>query len=234
MRTAAALAALVAAASPLAARGAQVEGDGHKVTTVRELPPFDRVRLEGAIDVAVKVGGPQRVSVLLDGNLQQLLETRVEGHTLVVSSGRGLRWHGPGRVDVAVPALRGFAIEGSGDVTIEGGEGDLELAVDGSGDFAWSGRAAKLRAAIQGSGDVKLAGTAQALAAEVEGSGNVRARGLTAGSARIRVEGSGDVEVTLAGGTLDAEVSGSGDVRWWGDAKVERAEVSGSGGIARQ
>jgi len=237
-RLAAALATVAALAlAPSAARawcwGGGTRGDGNKTTEVRPVADFTAVRLEGSIDAAVKVGGDRSVRVTIDQNLQPLVTTEVNGGTLVIRT-REATWDGKGIVEITVPALRAFTIEGSGDVSIDGGQGDLALAIEGSGDLRWSGSAARLDASIRGSGDLRLSGTAEQARLSVEGSGDVKAGALTARGAEVEVEGSGDVEVTLDGGTLRARVSGSGDVVWHGTALVEQASVSGSGEIVRR
>jgi hypothetical protein len=208
-------------------------GDGKKVTEARQVSAFTAIRVEGSIDAAVKVGGAQSVAVTIDQNLQPLITTEVSGGTLVIRT-KDASWDGKGIVEISMPALRGFTIEGSSDVTIDGGQGDLTLQIEGSGDLRWNGVAAKLEASISGSGDLRLSGTADQARISVEGSGDVKAGGLTAKAAEIEVDGSGDVEVTLDGGPLRARVSGSGDVVWHGRAMVELASVSGSGEIVRR
>jgi hypothetical protein len=238
-RLATAVASLGLTLTPLAASahgwwGSGTSGDGKKVTQQRSVGEFKAVRLEGSLDVKVKVGAPTAVAVTIDENLQPLVETRLDGDTLVVTTTGSMSYHGEGRVELSTPSLRAFAIEGSGDGVIEGGQGDLKLSVSGSGDIAWRGAAARLQVEIAGSGDVKLAGTADLADLGVAGSGDIHARELTARSAEVDVAGSGDVELTLAGGTLKAGVAGSGDVHWYGTAQVERASVAGSGEIAHR
>jgi hypothetical protein len=239
MRHLAAVASLGLALAPLTASahgwwGSGTSGDGKKVTQQRTTGEFKAVRLEGSLDVRVKVGAPTAVAVTIDENLQALVETRLDGDTLVVSTTGSMSYQGAGRVELATPTLRAFTIQGSGDAVIEGGQGDLELSVEGSGDLSWRGAAGKLSADVAGSGDVALAGSADLAILEVAGSGDIKARELTARSAEVGVAGSGDVEITLAGGTLVARVAGSGDVGWYGTAQVERASVAGSGEIVHR
>jgi hypothetical protein len=235
------LAAIVAslglALAPLAAHagwGSGTSGDGKKVTQQRTVGEFKAVRLEGSLDVRVKVGAPTGVAVTIDENLQPLVETTLDGDTLVVATTGSTSYRGEGRVELSTPSLRAFTIQGSGDAVIDGGQGDLELSVEGSGDLSWRGAAGRLSVDVAGSGDVALAGTADLAILEVAGSGDIKARELAARSAEVGVAGSGDVEVTLAGGTLVARVAGSGDVRWYGTAQVERASVAGSGEIVHR
>ncbi len=229
----AALALLPAAAQAWNWNWGGTRGDGHKVTQSRQVEPFTAVRVEGAIDAAVKVGGSQSVSVTIDQNLQPLVTTEVRRGTLVVST-KDANWDGKAIVEITVPSLTAFAIEGSSDVTIEGGQGDLELSIEGSGDLRWNGAAGKLTARISGSGDMRLSGTAESARLSVEGSGDVKAGGLTARTASVSVEGSGDVELTMDGGALSASISGSGNVVWHGKASAESVSVSGSGEVVRR
>lgn len=205
-------------------------GDGKKVTEARQVGAFTAVRVDGAMDAAIKVGGAQSVSVTIDQNLQPLVTTEVRDGTLVIST-VDANWEGKGVVEITVPALRAVNIRGSGDVTVEGGQGDLKLGIQGSGDLRWNGAAARLEASISGSGDMRLSGTAEQTRISVAGSGDVKAGDLTSKAAEVSVAGSGDVEVTLDGGTFKARVAGSGDVVWHGKAMVEQASVSGSGDI---
>jgi len=225
---------LLAAAPAMASPWAGTAGNGQPTTETRAVPSFDRIRLEGSTDVTVSVGEGPSVTVTIDSNLQPLLETVVKGNTLVIRAEGRIRPKKDPKVAVTVPELRGVEISGSGDVTIEGGKGELALSIEGSGDLRWRGEATELRAEIEGSGDIRLEGRADRLRAQVEGSGDVDASRLVATDAEAKVRGSGDVELNLAGGKLDATVEGSGDIRWRGTANVERARVAGSGEISRR
>jgi hypothetical protein len=234
MRPAATALALLLAV-PAAARAHQtIEGDGKPITQRRDLPAFDAVELEGATDVAVRVGGERAVSVTVDGNLQPHVLTEVRNGTLVIRTEDDLHPHAKAKVEVAMPSLRKFAISGSGDVVIEGGSGALELAIEGSGDLRWKGEATELRSSTEGSGDVRLEGRADRLKVSVEGSGDVDAGRLVAKDVAASVEGSGNVLVNVNGGSLTAAVAGSGDIHWRGEAKVESVTVSGSGRVGRK
>jgi hypothetical protein len=208
-------------------------GDGKKLTQARPVAAFTAIRVEGSIDAAVKVGGPQAVAVTIDENLQPLVTTEVRDGTLVIRT-RDASWDGPGVVEITVPALRALDIKGSSDVTIDGGQGDLTLAIHGSGDLTWSGAVSKLDASVSGSGDLKLSGTAEQAKVSVAGSGDVKAGGLKARAAAISVAGSGDVELTLDGGPLSVAIAGSGDVTWHGTAMLEQVAIRGSGELKKR
>lgn len=238
MRHLTAAVAALALASPVTASAhwgwtSGTAGDGHKVTQQRQVGDFKAIRLEGSLDVRVKVGAPTAVAVTIDENLQPDVLTRLEGDTLVIET-RNVSYRGEGKVEISTPALSALEIEGSGDGIVEGGRGDQRLSVAGSGDLTWRGTAGRLEVSIAGSGDVRLDGTAEETTMRVAGSGDIQAKALTTRSADVQVAGSGDVDVTLGGGVLRAEVNGSGDIHWSGTAQVDRASVNGSGEIARR
>jgi hypothetical protein len=81
-------------------------------------------------------------------------------------------------VVVALPELRGFDLEGSGDVRIAGAEKDRDVAlrIDGSGDIDATLDGGALAAAVEGSGDILWRGKAQVEVSTVSGSGSIRHR----------------------------------------------------------
>lgn len=208
-------------------------GSGAKVRQTREVPAFDAVRLEGPLDAKIVVGPQRAVSVTIDDNLQELVTTRVEDGTLVVEA-KHISYHGVGRVEISVPSMKALDLTGSGDVTIDGGSGDLRLRLSGSGDINWRATARELDAGLSGSGDIKLAGKADVAKLRVSGSGDIDGDSLVATSADVTVSGSGSVGVTLGGGSLRASISGSGDIVWGGTATVEEMRVHGSGSIEKR
>lgn len=187
-------------------------GSGTLRSENRDVAPFDAVQLRNALDVEIVIGPERRVSVEADDNLLTLIDTRVEGHRLVIDSHGSWNTRRHCVVHVQVPSLREVQLDGSGDASIDGFDGDaLDLEVAGSGDITAHGRVGRLVAAVQGSGDLHL-------------------DTLTAQDARVRIAGSGDAAVRVAG-ELDAVVDGSGDIRYRGNPKRVRRRVNGSGSI---
>lgn len=210
-----------------------VRGDGDVVTRTRTVPAFRRVELSTALDLEVTEGPAQSVAVTIDGDLEPLVETRVEGDKLIVDSREPLRPRGSGRVTVTVPVLEALDLAGSGNVRIAGAEAprEVRLGLEGSGNLSWTGKAGKLRLELSGSGDVRLAGATDRLEVAITGSGDVDSGALRARDAALSIAGSGDIRAALDGGALSAAIDGSGDIDWTGTGQVVSAAVSGSGAI---
>ena len=186
-------------------------GGSGAATNERQLAAFDGVELVGSIDVAVTVGGAQRVQIDGTADLVPLVTTELKGHTLVVSTKP--EFHGGNVVvRIAMPAIVMARLGGSGNVHLEGVQADA-LALD-----------------LSGSGNLDARGTAHHLTVTVTGSGQLGAKALTADDADVRATGSGNIEVA-ATKSLAATLTGSGSIRYVGNPPKVTKQLTGSGSI---
>jgi len=219
----AAVAALVLAATPIAA-------------AERTFPvtAFDRVAVEGSPEVTVTTGHNENVRVSGDPAAIDRLDIRVENNVLKIGRKHdALSWtwsdHGRVRIAVAAPMVRGVDVAGSSAVTVDrvkgrefaaniAGSGSLTVAaldadrtsfdVSGSGTVAAAGRCNIGSAKIAGSGEMKLAGLRCAtLSASIAGSGSIAA--FASQTATLATMGSGDITLT-GGARCTVSTAGSG------------------------
>lgn len=214
----------------------RVRGSGVKVEKQRALAAFSKLRIDGPVDVTLTQGSSDQATVTADDNIEPLIETAVEGDTLVVRLKRdaGFTTRGALNVKVSARSLQAIAIHGSGDLSMDSFKGEsLGLAVIGSGDAHFGlVEVRELQVNISGSGDVRLAGRAEQQGWSVSGSGDVDARALSGRSAKVNLSGSGDVSLGVTE-QLDAQLSGSGDLSYAGRPQL-RQSVTGSGEIQRR
>lgn len=211
-----------------------VSGSGKEVDVARKVAAFSVLRLDSSVDVHARQGATPSVTVHADDNIEPLIETAVDGDTLVVR----MRKHASFRtrhsvvVDVVFTALTGAQQHGSGDLHIDkltaarfestiAGSGDLQIEHAQLGSFASS---------IAGSGDVAISGTADEARFGVAGSGDIDARDFAVRRVSVSISGSGDAHVN-ATEAIDARVAGSGDIVYAGHPHDVSRRVSGSGSI---
>ena len=191
-------------------------GAGPRTTETRTVAPFDRIQVEGSIDVDVVPGDANTVLVTAGEHVIDHVEASSSDGVLHLSiRDRGIVI-GPdpfddARVQVSSAALQGVRVEGSSDL----GLGRID--------------AQELSIEIEGSGDVEANGTVGNLIASIEGSGDADLRELAARTATVSIQGSGDAKVNVKD-ELDVSVQGSGDVSYLGNPRV-RQSVSGSGDV---
>jgi len=214
----------------------RIRGSGVKVEKTRALGAFTKLRIDGPFDVALAQSGSDQAVVIADDNIEPLIETAVEGDTLVVRMKReaGFTTRLPPVVRIDARVLQAVAIHGSGDLTVERFKADqLSLGLVGSGDVQLGLVELRvLTVSISGSGDVRVAGRAEQQQWKLHGSGDVDARSLAGRAARVELHGSGDVAVGVTE-QLEVQLSGSGDVSYAGRPQL-RQSVSGSGDVRRR
>lgn len=214
----------------------RVRGSGVKVEKQRALAAFTSLRIDGPFDVRLTQAGSDQATVVADDNIEPLVETVVEGDTLIVrmkrDSGFTTRLSPTVRLDAR--ALQSVTINGSGDLAVERFKAErLALRVEGSGAVALGVVELKeLSVDIGGSGDVRVAGRAEQQQWKINGSGDVDAGALAGRAARVELHGSGDVSLGVTE-QLDAKLSGSGDLSYAGRPQL-RQSVTGSGEIHRR
>jgi hypothetical protein len=226
-----------AAATVTVGSGAKrVEGSGTVVDQQREVGSFSAIRVSGPIDVQLRSGDKEQVSVRFDDNLQSLIETTVvEGRapTLEIRVARdaSFRARKAPVVSITFRQLEALSLSGSGDVRADRVRtDDLAISIAGSSDVRIDDLDANtLGISIAGSGDFQASGRADTQGIRIAGSGDVRAQRLTGKVVKISIAGSGDAHVN-ASETLEVSIAGSGDVIYAGSPKVTQ-KIMGSGSV---
>lgn len=213
--------------------GERVTGSGRIVEASRALAGFGALKVSGGIDVELRASGRESVTVRADDNVEPLIETRVEGATLVIGVARGasFKTQRTPRVRVEFVRLGELSVAGSGDVRADRVRGDtFAVSVAGSGDVKIDALDVdSLGVVLAGSGDFVAAGRADQQGFRIRGAGDVRARDLVGRSVKVSIAGSGDAFVH-ATEELEVAIAGSGDVVYRGAPKVTKS-VAGSGSV---
>ncbi len=189
-----------------------VHGSGKQASENRDVSKFNKIEMQGAYDVDVKLGSKQSVAISGDDNLIKLVETKVTDGTLVLSTKENVHPSKKLRVTITAPNLQSFALKGAGDVNIQGIHED-NFAID-----------------LRGAGDLTAAGEAKKLSVTLKGAGYVKLYDLHSENASVDLSGAGDVNV-YASKYLKAKVSGVGDLSYKGHPATVEKDKSGVGDI---
>ena len=208
-----------------------VTGSGKIMTETRELDNFSGVMIKGSADVVLHTGNDYFVKIRTDDNVLEVIETVVDGDTLVISSSDSIRKYTVLEVHVTAPEFQSLSIKGSGNISSKDViETDYPVfEVKGSGDIDLEVQAKSIKANLLGSGDVRLSGETTNYAVSIKGSGDVKCANLAAQNADVQIFGSGNCFVN-ASQVLAVKVFGSGDVIYSGSPRLEKT-IKGSGSV---
>jgi hypothetical protein len=177
---------------------------------------FDKIRMEGTINVQVERGNAIKVIAQDATNLLPLLETRLVNGTLVIAYKENMKvMKARGLVTITLPTLTDIDMSGTGDFKMLSPFNFNNLTVFKTG-----------------TGNISLAGSAQKLTISTLGTGHVNAFDLSTEMAVVKSSGTGDTEIAVSK-DLKATLSGTGDVFYKGNPSVT-ATISGTGKVRRQ
>lgn len=205
--------ALLLAALALAACS---ERGGSARTEQRGVDAFHSVDLRGAADIRVTVGPATSLTVTASDATLEKLRTPVQNGMLVIELDDGWSWfggRGPVSIDISLPVLNAFAVNGAGKIRIHGVQGEALALV------------------LQGAGELEADGMVRALNARINGAGNMNLARLVSTDATLAVNGAGNLDAHVTG-SLEAEVNGVGTIRYAGPPQKVESRINGIGSIA--
>jgi len=120
--------------------GKKVRGNGNWKTTERNFSSFNKIEVRGAIDVFITQGDFKPVKIETDENLQEYVEIREEGNTLIIEtkSGYNLDPTQDMKVHVTAPVYKEIQASGACDIVSESKINNAEaisFGVSGAGEI---------------------------------------------------------------------------------------------------
>jgi len=202
----------------------------------RTVGKFTGIDLGVSANLYIKQESPQKVVLVGDEDILEMIKTEVEGSNLRIRRKDWIFGHNK-KIDIyiSVPQINELNVSGSGNIEAETPikSNNLEMKISGSGDIIINDlKVSNVKAKISGSGNLSLDGKEiiQNFELYISGSGELKAETLTVNSYKVNVSGSGSARIK-AKNEIEARISGSGKVLYYGQPKID-AEISGSGKVA--
>ncbi len=212
-----------------------VYGDKNVVTKDRKAGYFEGVKVSTGIDVFLKQGSNESISVEADENLHEYILTEIRGGILNVYTEANIRSAERKRVYVTMKTITSVRTSSAGDVIGQTPIScdNLELSASSAGNIKLDVTAKEIEANISSSGNITLAGSADSIEADLSSAGDLNAYDLKTRIAEISVSSAGDADVTVSE-KLTARASSAGDINYQGNPKYVDARSSSAGGIHRR
>jgi hypothetical protein len=212
-----------------------VHGNGKVVTKERRIDSFNGIRVSTGIDVYLKQGNSETISVEADDNIQEYILTEVRGGVLNVFTEVSIRDAERKRVYVTMKEVTSIKTSSAGDVS---GESPikcdrLELSASSAGSIKLDVTANDIKLNISSSGDITLNGDAALLEADLSSAGSLRAYDLNVKEADVSVSSAGDANINVSE-RLTARASSAGDINYRGNPKYIDAHSSSAGGVHKR
>jgi hypothetical protein len=212
-----------------------VYGNNKVVTKERNAGDFTGIRVSTGIDVFLKQGNNESLSVETDENLQEYILTEVKNGVLNVYTEVNIRDAERKRVYVTMKEVNSIHTTSAGDVIGETPvkSDRIELSASSAGNIKLEIIAKEIKANISSSGDITLTGEADNLEADLSSAGDLNAYDLKVREADVSVSSAGDADINVSE-KITARASSAGDVNYQGNPKYVDAHSSSAGGVHRR
>lgn len=215
--------------------GDSIEGNGNVVNEDRAVQSFHGISVENGIDVYITQTNQEKLLLIADENLLDIIETEVQDGILRIGSRENIRKASSLKIELSYVNLDFIKISSAGDV--KGNNklttDNIEIRLSSAGDLDLDLDANRIDCKISSSGDVNLAGTAKYFDANLSSAGDLNAFDLITEECKVRVSSAGNAKV-YAAQSLDLEASSAGDIRYKGDGKIVNLKTSSAGTIKKQ
>jgi uncharacterized protein YxeA len=212
-----------------------VRGDGDVVKKERTATSFNGIRVSTGIDVYLKQGDKESITVEADENLHEYILTEVKDGVLNVYSEVSIREAKMKRVYVTMKEVKSLKTSSAGDIIgetpVKGT--DIEISASSAGNIRLEVYARRIEINISSSGDVSLSGEAEKLNADLSSAGDLEAYNLKIKEADISASSAGDARINVSE-KITARASSAGDITYQGDPRYVDANSSSAGGIHRK
>lgn len=205
---------LLTLAACILACSACTSDDRSTVTTeLRTVPNFSKVSAGGALEMDIKIGSPQSLTIECNKDSMPDIDTVVNEDELSISVEDDAK---PTHlaVHIVVPNLDSLELAGSTKAIVVGV------------------KAKSFELDTAGSSKVKIQGAADALDIELSGSSKAELAELQTKTCSIQISGSGDADI-YASQSVDASINGAGSIKVHGNPPKVNQQIAGSGTIEK-
>ena len=215
--------------------GPSVKGNGNVKEEVRQVGEFDQVKVSRGMNVYITQGSPAKVVVIADSNLHELIETKVEGGVLKITTRENIRWAEEKKVMVTVEKLTGVGANSGGNVWSQSQikSDNLKLDANSGANLTLEVDAGALSADCSSGANIKLSGLAKEAELETSSGANLKGEKLIAIQCKMSASSGGNVSSTVTG-KLDAHASSGGNIAYYGEPTSTNVNSSSGGSIHRK
>jgi len=215
----------------------QIKPSGVTKIVTKEVPAFDNIEADGAIDVVVNIGNKNEVIIQADSAIMPYIVTGVKDGELKIYNKDMILYNNTNNnkilVTITTPSLLKLESSGACDVKINDLKTDkFKVSLSGACDLTGNFECNVLDFESSGASDAKLKGKVKNCNIELSGASEIKAFELVANKIKIEASGSSNIDITVED-SLDVDLSGSSELRYKGEPKSIKQSISGASEIKK-
>lgn len=215
--------------------GPSVKGNGQVTEQNRQVSEFDQIEVSRGMNVYITQGSPEKVVVIADSNLQEIIVTEVHGNILKIYTDENIRWAKEKKVMVTVEKLSRVDASSGANAYSQSQimSEDLEVKANSGANQTLEVNAKNLKASCSSGANIRLSGLAKEAELETSSGANLIGPELKTENCKMSASSGGNVSATVTG-RLEAHASSGGNVVYYGEPTAIDINTSSGGNIRRK
>ncbi|MCT4614332.1 MAG: DUF2807 domain-containing protein [Marinifilaceae bacterium] len=209
-------------------------GNGNVISQKREISNFENIRASAGLNVYLKQGDKEELSVEADENIIDLIETKVESNTLILSVKNRIRKSTKRDIYVTIKNLESLKI--SSGVDLKSLDylklGDISIAVSSGADLDLKLDAKSTNIKVSSGADADIKGSTESLIATTSSGSDLNCMEFESKTVEAKASSGSDIYVYVTE-SITARASSGADIKYKGAPKEKNIHKS-SGGSIRQ
>lgn len=213
-----------------------VKGNGNVTTEERTLTgSFNEIEASSGLDVYLTQGDTPEITVEADDNLHDIIITKLEGNTLIISTEKNIRKAKSKKVYVTFDKIDYINTRSGSDVISTNviRTANLKLKSSSGSNLEIDVDTKTIDCESSSGSDIVLSGTTEQLHAEASSGSAIKAKKLRAVFVDAKASSGADITVNSSQ-ELVANVSSGGDINYYGNPTTVETNSSVSGGSIRK
>ena len=212
----------------------RVEGDRNVISQKRSLSDdFSKVKVSSGIDLYIKQGSRNSLTVEADENLHDIIITEVIGGKLRIYTDRNIWRAKSKKVYLTVNSLDELTATSGSDVVSEGilRVQDLDVSTSSGANLRIEVEANNVVSSSSSGSDLRLSGSTDTHETSASSGSSLKAYRLESKDVSAKVSSGADISV-FASESIYAKASSGGDIRCKGNPKKITKKTSSGGGVS--
>ncbi len=214
--------------------GSSIKGNGNVVEETREVGSFNEIKATRGMNVYITQGDEEKVVVEADENLLDAIETKIDKHTLVITTSKNIRKSTAKKVFVTAPDLKGIKSTAGSNVYSENQikAKSLELSTTAGSNMRLDVDARRLNVSASAGSNITLEGQGESFVGKASSGSNIKAGDLNIGECEAHASSGANIWINVRE-KLDGHASSGGNVFYSGNPKSMNTESSSGGNVTK-
>ena len=212
-----------------------VKGNGNVVEETRKTQPFNQIKVSRGMNVYISQGDETKVTVEADENLLDVIETKVQGDVLTITTDGIIRKAKVKKVYVTTPEITAIKSTAGSNVFSETmlNANEMEISATAGSNIKLDINIGSGEISANAGSNIMLEGKSEKLRCKASSGSNIKAEDLRTKEGSARVSSGANIWISTET-ALEGEASSGGNIFYYGSPEKTEIHSSSGGNVIKK